>query len=432
MKRFLLWVLGVAVGVAVLLGVVMGISWAGVNRTDLPDAAGAAFGGQPLEENGSCWQVPLVGAVVDKVLYSAPTLTVQKLDPVAEAHPAVTLPDWANYATLEITARDSGQVCFSGTLEEYAAFYYPAAGSYEIVLRAWHLPGGMAPGELAAPTDRLVRSPGLERPARPVGWYGYRFRFTLAATPEVTLSAGTVQQGGTVCLVVRGMLGSETPAAETDLGTVAFQPEEGGWRGYLGVAYNADAGSHIITVTAGGQQAETALVVSGRQYGRAEVTPTQDSEEANAEFRNKIWPLYTAAAGPQQWMGAWVCPVIYDSVLVDYGVVKMVNGKAGSKSNSTTFAAVPDTEVVAPASGTVVFAGELQLTGRTVVIDHGCGVRTYLYGLADYYVQKGDAVIRNGPVGLAGETLTLDVKIGNKSVCPWDLFRGQGGLFYLG
>jgi len=84
----------------------------------------------------------------------------------------------------------------------------------------------------------------------------------------------------------------------------------------------------------------------------------------------------------------------------------------------------------APAGGTVAFAGHLQLTGNTVVVDHGCGVRTYLYGLQELYVKQGMDVVRNGEMGEAGTLLTVDVKIGNKSVDPWALFRGAGGLFW--
>ena len=52
--------------------------------------------------NGSCWQVPLLGGVFDKVFTSPETLTVQKLGVLYDAHPALALPDWASYTTLTI------------------------------------------------------------------------------------------------------------------------------------------------------------------------------------------------------------------------------------------------------------------------------------------------------------------------------------------
>ena len=69
MKRFLLWIISVALGVVVLLAAVMGVSYAFTTEGGCPDDA-AQFGGQALEANGSCWQVPLLGGQLDKVFAS--------------------------------------------------------------------------------------------------------------------------------------------------------------------------------------------------------------------------------------------------------------------------------------------------------------------------------------------------------------------------
>ena len=68
MKRFLLWVVGVILGVAVLLGAVMTVSYSFTGEGARP-AADTQFGGQALEVNGSCWQVPLLGGVFGAVSF---------------------------------------------------------------------------------------------------------------------------------------------------------------------------------------------------------------------------------------------------------------------------------------------------------------------------------------------------------------------------
>ena len=170
MKRFLLWILGVVLGVAFFLAAIMGVSWWLTGTSDLPETGGAAFAGVALEENGYLWQVPLVGAVADKVFYAAPTLTTQRLGEVGDAHPAFTLPDWATDAQLEITDTETGQTVFSGDLAAYAGFYYPAAGTYTVTARVWRLPEGMAAADLAGSRDRVARNParGLVRVPVPV------------------------------------------------------------------------------------------------------------------------------------------------------------------------------------------------------------------------------------------------------------------------
>lgn len=113
MKRFLLWIISVALGVVVLLAAVMGVSYAFTTEGGCPDDA-AQFGGQALEANGSCWQVPLLGGQLDKVFASPATLSVQKLGVLYTAHPELSLPEWTGYTALTIQ-NAAGDVLFAGS-----------------------------------------------------------------------------------------------------------------------------------------------------------------------------------------------------------------------------------------------------------------------------------------------------------------------------
>ena len=159
----------------------------------------------------------------------------------------------------------------------------------------------------------------------------------------------------------------------------------------------------------------------------AEPAPT---EAANTEFRNSIWPLYEQPAQEKLWSGGFVCPAEDYLVLLNFGQIKITNGQQGSKSNSTKLYTIPGDPARAPANGTVAFAGNLALTGSTVVIDHGCGMRSYLYGLQTLSVTRGQTVEKGQAVGALGEELTMDFKLGSKSVNPWLLFQTSGGLFW--
>ena len=138
MKRFLLWLVGVVLGVGVFLGAVMGVSYAFTTEGSCPDSA-AQFGTEALESNGACWQVPLIGGQLDKVFASPATLTVQKLGILYTAHPALTLPDWTVYTTLTIRTA-SGETVFTGTASEYESFLFPANGEYKAELTVWRVP----------------------------------------------------------------------------------------------------------------------------------------------------------------------------------------------------------------------------------------------------------------------------------------------------
>ena len=83
-RQILLWLLGVALGVAVLLGAVMAASYSFTTDGSLP-APAAQFGGADLTVNGSRWRVPLVGGMLDKAFYSPSTLSVEKLGEIGRA-----------------------------------------------------------------------------------------------------------------------------------------------------------------------------------------------------------------------------------------------------------------------------------------------------------------------------------------------------------
>ena len=430
MKRFLLWIIGVVLGVVLLLAAVMGVSYAFTTEGSCPDSA-AQFGGAALEPNGSCWQVPLLGGQLDKVFASPATLTVQKLGTLYTAHPDITLPDWAGYTTLTIQTAE-GSVVFAGSASEYADFLFPANGEYKAELTAWRLPqGGMVTQFEGGSTGQLRKNLGLERPAKPTGWYHYAFRFTLQASAEVELSAERVEQGGIVGVRISGMTGDTAPTVETDLGNVQCVRAADGWRAYIPAAYNASSGGHEVNITVNGETISRSLVVLPKDFGTAEVeAEPAASDAANTEFRNAVWGLYEAPAREKLWQGGFVCPVENYMKLVDYGQVKVVNGQQGSRSNSTKLYTIPGEPCRAPASGVVVLAQNLALTGNTVVIDHGAGMRSYLYGLQSLSVSVGQTVEKGQAVGVLGEELTMDYKLGSKSVNPWLLFQTSGGLFW--
>ena len=430
MKRFLLWIISVALGVALLLAAMMGVSYAFTTQGGCPDDT-AQFGGQALQTNGYCWQVPLLGGKLDKVFASPATLTVQKLGTLYTAHPELAVPDWTAYTELTIQTA-AGDVLFVGSAGEYQDFLFPANGEYKAELTVWRVPkGGTITQFEGGSTGQLRKNAGLERPAKPTGWYRYSFRFTLQASAEVELSAERVEQGAIVGVRISGMTGDAQPAVETDLGSVQCVRAAEGWRAYIPAAYNASAGAHEVHITVNGETTTYTLTVIPRDFGTVEVAAEAPAaEEANAQFRSAIWPLYEAPAAAKQWQGGFVPPAEDSMTLVGYGQVRVTDGQQGSRSNSTKLYTIPGAPCRAAANGTVVFAGSLALTGNTVVIDHGCGLRSYLYGLQELSVSAGQTVEKGQAVGALGEELTMDFKLGSKSVNPRLLFQTSGGLFW--
>lgn len=68
------------------------------------------------------------------------------------------------------------------------------------------------------------------------------------------------------------------------------------------------------------------------------------------------------------------------------------------------FAADHGSDVVAPASGTVIFVGFRGEYGKTVVVDHGYGLQTHFAHLSNYKVEVGEALKRGQVLGAVGKT----------------------------
>ena len=115
-------------------------------------------------------------------------------------------------------------------------------------------------------------------------------------------------------------------------------------------------------------------------------------------------------------------PVENYTTLVDYGQVRVVNGQQGSRSNSTKLYTIPGEPGRAPANGVVVLAAELAPHRQ-----HG-GHRPWLrdaqlpvLGCRLFPSPAGQTVEKGQAVGVLGEELTMDFKLGSKSVNPWML-----------
>lgn len=406
MRKLLLWVVMVIVMVGVILGGTAAFLYSRTGEDSLPQEA-VTFGETALEPNGWDWVVPVLGDKVNKTYQSLTNLTVQKLGTFTDTIPQLVLPDWVTRAEVTITAPD-GTVWSAGA-SDCNTYTYTQNGQYEIAVTAYHQEN--------------------EPPADAQGWYAYRASYTIQLTPTVTLSSERAAQGSVVAIMLSGILDGE-PSLETDLGTVWFRKTTSGYMGYIPVTYNAESGDHTMTLTCGSLTREVTLTVTKTEYGNAEVEP--DTETGGAEqFRNAIWPLYTTGESEKLWYGAFQRPSAAE-VTLSYGVVQMVEGQRNGQATGLTYAATPGESITAPQNGKVVFAGTLTLTGGTVVIDHGCGVKSYLYGLETVTVEQGQTVVTGDAVGTAGEQhdLIYELRIGNKSVDPDKAILGSSGLQY--
>ena len=81
--------------------------------------------------------------------------------------------------------------------------------------------------------------------------------------------------------------------------------------------------------------------------------------------------------------------------------------------------------------GYVIVAGYNGVSGYTVVMDHGLGVRTYYFHMSKLSVAEGDFAEEGSEIGQVGSTgyatgphLHFNVMVHDNSIDPWATFTG--------
>ncbi len=405
MRRFLTWVLMVLLMIAVLVGGTVGFLYLRVGKKDMP-APPPTLGQTQLSPVGWDWELPVLGGAAHKHYASSPSLGAQDLGTIDQQGAALTLPAWATDASVEL--QQGGKTIFQGSAQEYASFLWPEDGDYRMKLTV-------------GCTDALTR------PARPLGWYEYLVKFRMERTVTAVLSASKLPQGSVFAVYVQSGDVDQIPTAQCELGPMWFAPYAGGWIGYLPAAHNAESGVYPLTISVGQRTLPLEVEVTFRKFDKADPLPFEgESDAANQEFRAKIWPLYGQGKSEKRWTGAFSQPV-QGNILQDYGIYLT----GGGRSSGVSFDAGANAPITAPAAGQVVFSGSLQLTGNTVVLEHGCGVKSFFYHLGSLEAVQDSTVQQGQVLGRAGEEPVLcEIKIGNKSIDPWPVWKGSSGLFY--
>ena len=162
------------------------------------------------------------------------------------------------------------------------------------------------------------------------------------------------------------------------------------------------------------------------------VTPSAADQNEIGRERGDLKKALADKLNKNYWEKGFVMPV-KGRISGHFGGQRIMNGRKMNPHQGTDIAAPEGTPVKAASNGIVrLSGGNYFYSGNTVVIDHGCGVKSYLFGLASIAdIKTGDEVTAGQGLGVAGRKLIWEVRIGNKSVDPQKLTQGgSNGLFY--
>ncbi|MDR2734256.1 MAG: M23 family metallopeptidase [Spirochaetota bacterium] len=136
--------------------------------------------------------------------------------------------------------------------------------------------------------------------------------------------------------------------------------------------------------------------------------------------------IFSTVSPDKYWQGNFIIPVS-GVVTSGFGHYRYYYGGHSSTHRGIDIANTVGTGVHAPNAGKIVFAGHTPDRGNNIVIDHGLGVYTCFFHLAEIFVaaddivQTGDVVASIGNTGLStGPHLHWEMVVNGRRVNPLD------------
>ncbi len=243
-------------------------------------------------------------------------------------------------------------------------------------------------------------------------------RVSWADDLSIALHPGRVKQGGVLLLEVGGPLPlRELRVRLAGHGALAVPvPDVRRTALLLGVDLEERPGRVPIQVEAeaeGGRalSAEAEIEILDARYPVQHLTLPRTFVELDAAtlervkrekaVLDRLWEVETAA---RYWRDPFQLPLKGAVSGSGFGVRRIINGEPRAPHTGEDFAVAAGTPVLAANAGIVALIGEQFFAGRLIVLDHGLGLFTMYFHLAESLVVPGEKVARGQVIARVGST----------------------------
>ncbi len=273
--------------------------------------------------------------------------------------------------------------------------------------------------------------------------YDYDFIVSLTEEPVLNISNTSPLQGELVKVDISGIFNDYAVEIDCHFSPSSHIFKDNTVTFYIPITYYAQAQDYPLSFTLKqGEEVihsfDTVLEVAKDEYETISFTvdesvenSTVNSAAANQEYRDTIHPLYYTKDENLYWEGNFIKPTQETRISSGFGQYRYINGVL-SRHSGIDYAAPTGTEIIAPNHGVVEYAGFLQLSGNTIVIEHGMGLKSYYFHMdslsvnTNDFVQKGDLIGTVGTTGYStGPHLHYQISIENQPINPEFLYNIQ-------
>ncbi len=337
------------------------------------------------------------------------------------ANGKITFDKQPSEVLINITAPD-GSAAFSGSLEEFEKYAVKDSGDYAFALTSKY------------------------KTMTEIATVKYAFTVTYDTKPEFSLSCETVPQGGTLLFTAKNVPHDADISLSVDY---PYEPHlektEDGWRSYLPLNYKRDPGNYTATVVFNGETITLPFEITEVEYEVQNLTvsssttsSTVGNSTAMTTYNNTLDRLNAMTDENVYWTERFIQPCD-GSITTEYGIKRYTNGASTpTRHAGIDIANSEGTPIAASNSGKVIFADWLDVSGYTVMIEHGMGLHTMYLHMKELRCKEGDMVQLGDTVGLmgmegfaTGPHLHFAVMVNEVSVSPWPVFDGSSGIYAI-
>lgn len=261
---------------------------------------------------------------------------------------------------------------------------------------------------------------------------------------KISFSALEIYQGDTLVIVAENVPDQAVVRGEFDSQDLEFFSIEGKDKLFslLGIDAKKSPGEYILSIFLSGElMLEEIIEVKKSDFYITQIIITPELEEKGLTTENISKNISTNDGVIVYEIVNKYNPEIYFNKSFVYPLDELINvGAFGNirKDNGITIQhlgvdldAEQGTPIYAINDGQVVFAGELTVYGKTIIIDHGLGIYSLYLHLSEFKTSKGLMVERGEIIGLTGNTgwstgphLHLSIKANKASVDPLKFIEG--------
>jgi len=204
------------------------------------------------------------------------------------------------------------------------------------------------------------------------------------------------------------------------------------------IKYTYEPGEYTLTLSAEDISEQFVITLLSKQWQTQALTVdgevvnnTIESNSANEEYNDKVAPKKNLFEAQPLWQGSFIQPVA-GRITTEFGMLRTVNGVPSDRHGGVDIAAARGTEIAASNSGKVIFSDHIALTGNTICIEHGMGLKTWYYHMDQLAVSEGESVVKGQKIGEVGSTgfstgphLHWAASVFNVYVNPWTLVEAE-------